>query len=111
MEYLIEERIFSPEFLNRFDSVVVFHQLTKKDAEDVTRLLLKELNARLELERGVTVQITDSLVHELVEIGYSEMYGGRALRRTVQEKIENIVADMLLKDQAQPGSTLVIDHL
>lgn len=111
MEYLIEERIFSPEFLNRFDSVVVFHQLTKKDAEDVTRLLLKELNARLELERGVTVQITDSLVHELVEIGYSETYGARALRRTVQEKIENIVADMLLKDQAQPGSTLEINRL
>ena len=97
--------------MNRFDDIVLFHPLSRQDSEAVTRLLLEELNARLMQERGVTVQITDILVHALVEVGYNEEYGARALRRTVQEKIENIVADMILKDQAPPGTALVIDHL
>lgn len=111
MRSIIQERLFSPEFLNRFDDIVLFHPLSKQDSEAVTRLLLEELNARMLQERGVTVQITDTLVHALVEAGYNEEYGARALRRTVQEKIENIVADMILKDQAVPGTALVIDHL
>jgi ATP-dependent Clp protease ATP-binding subunit ClpA len=111
VQYLVQQGIFSPEFLNRFDDIVVFHPLTKKDAEAVTRLLLQELNARLMQERGVTVQITDTLVQALVEAGYNEEYGARALRRMVQEKIENVVAEAILKDQAPPGSALVIDHL
>jgi len=111
MQYMIKERLFSPEFLNRFDDIVLFHPLSKQDSEAVTRLLLQDLNARMLQERGVTVQITDTLVHALVEVGYNEEYGARALRRTVQEKIENIVADMILKDQAPPGTALVIDHL
>ncbi len=111
IHYLVQERLFSPEFLNRFDDIVLFHPLLKHDAEAVTRLLLQDLNVRLLKERGVSVQITDTLVHSLVEIGYNEEYGARALRRTVQEKIENIVAEMILKDQAPPGTALVIDHL
>ncbi|MHB8860585.1 MAG: AAA family ATPase [Minisyncoccota bacterium] len=111
MQYLIQERLFSPEFLNRFDDVVLFHPLSREDSEAVTRLLLQDLNARLLQEHGVTVQITDALVHAIVETGYSEEYGARSLRRTVQEKVENVVADMLLRDQVAPGTALVIEHL
>lgn len=111
MQYLIRESLFSPEFLNRFDDIVVFRALSKEDSEAVTRLLLQDLNVRLAQERGITVQITDALVRALVEAGYSEENGARALRRTVQEKVENAVAEMILKDQAAPGATLVIEHL
>ena len=111
IHYLVQERLFSPEFLNRFDDIVVFHPLSRQDAEAVTRLLLQDLNARLLRERGVTVQITDALVRALVETGYSEENGARALRRAVQEKVENAVAEMILKDQAVPGTALVIEHL
>jgi ATP-dependent Clp protease ATP-binding subunit ClpA len=109
--YLIEERLFSPEFLNRFDDIVLFHPLSKNDSAAVMRLLLQDLNARLMQERGVSVQITDSLVSALVEAGYSEEYGARSLRRVVQEKIENIVADRILRDQVTPGQALVIDQI
>lgn len=111
IQYLIREQLFSPEFLNRFDDVVLFHPLSREASEAVTRLLLQDLNARLLQEHGVTVQVTDALVHAIVEEGYSEEYGARALRRVVQEKVENAVADMLLRDQAAPGTALVIDHV
>ena len=111
IRYLIQENLFSPEFLNRFDDIVLFHPLSRQDSEAVTRLLLQDLNVRMMRERGVTVKITDTLVRALVDAGYNEEYGARALRRTVQEKVENAVADMILKDQAVPGTTLVIEHL
>lgn len=111
MRHLIQERLFSPELLNRFDDIVVFHPLSRHGAEAVTRLLLQDLNARLAQERGITVQITDTLVRALVEAGYSEEHGARALRRAVQEKVENAVAELILKDQAAPGATLIIEHL
>lgn len=111
VQHLVAEHIFSPEFLNRFDDVVVFRPLTPKDAESVARLLLIELNARLSAERGVTVRATDGLIQELVNIGYSKEQGARALRRTVQDKIENYVADAILKDAAPPGTEITIEHL
>jgi ATP-dependent Clp protease ATP-binding subunit ClpC len=111
MNYLIQERLFSPEFLNRFDDIVLFHQLSREDSEGVARLMLQKLNDRLMKERGVTVRIDDTLVRQLVEHGYNEEYGARALRRTVQEKIENVVADMILKDEAPQGKEIIIDHI
>jgi ATP-dependent Clp protease ATP-binding subunit ClpB len=62
-------------------------------------------------EKGVTVEITDGLLRSLVEQGYNDVYGARALRREVQEKIENLVADMILRDEVVSGKPIVIDHL
>jgi ATP-dependent Clp protease ATP-binding subunit ClpA len=108
---LIEEHLFSPEFLNRFDAIVLFHKLSREDSVAVARLLLENLNIRLMQEKGVTVAVTDELLRSLVEQGYNDVYGARALRRIVQEKIENIVADMILRDQVVPGKAIVISQL
>ncbi|HUQ30390.1 MAG TPA: AAA family ATPase [Candidatus Paceibacterota bacterium] len=111
LQYLIQERLFSPEFLNRFDDTVLFHPLSKEEAVSVVGLMLQDLNARLNQEHSITVQVSETVVAQLVETGFSQQYGARALRRTVQEKIENVVADMILRDQAAPGSVLSIDHI
>ncbi|MHB0865588.1 MAG: hypothetical protein ACYC1Y_01675, partial [Minisyncoccota bacterium] len=66
------------------------------------------LNARLLQERDVTVEITDTLVEQLVDAGFDQKNGARALRRAVQDKVENAVADAVLQDQAAPGSRLTI---
>ncbi|MHB1163361.1 MAG: AAA family ATPase [Minisyncoccota bacterium] len=108
IEFLVSEHLFSPEFLNRFDGIVLFHPLTREDARAVTRLLLGDLNARLREERGVTVEITNTLVELLVDAGFDQKNGARALRRAVQDKVENAVADAVLQDQAAPGSRLTI---
>lgn len=106
--YLVGEQVFSPEFLNRFDDLVVFRPLSLEDALAITRLLLTELNARLQQERGVRVDVTDTLVARLAEQGFDQRNGARALRRTVQNVVENAVADALLRDQVTPGTELAI---
>ncbi|MFA6407956.1 MAG: AAA family ATPase [Candidatus Paceibacterota bacterium] len=106
--FLIDTQLFSPEFLNRFDDIVLFKPLTNEDAHAVTRLLLEDLNKRLSQERGVTVEITDTLVHGLVDAGFDHANGARALRRVMQDIVENKVADAILHDKAAPGSRIII---
>ncbi len=108
MDALIEEHLFTPEFLNRFDEVVLFRPLTMADARAITTLLLGDLNARLTSERGVTVAVTDALIERLVAQGFDAKNGARALRRAVQDTVENAVADAILREEAPPGSVLSV---
>ncbi len=107
-KFLIEQHLFSPEFLNRFDDIVLFHALTLENAAGVTHLLLADLNTRLSKEHNVTVNVTDTLVQSLIKDGFDQKNGARALRRAIQEKVENAVADAILHDKATPGSILTI---
>lgn len=106
--YLIEKSLFTPEFLNRFDDVVLFHPLTREDAHQVTRLMLKDLNERLLTDHKITVEVTDALIAMLVEAGFDQKDGARALRRAIQEKVENAVADAILREELPEGSQLKI---
>ena len=108
-QFLIGERLFSPEFLNRFDDIILFHPLSVEDAHIITRLLLSDLNRRLLTERGVMIEITDSLVQNLVAKGFDQKNGARALRRAIQDSVENAVADAILRGQAISGTCLILD--
>ncbi len=108
MQFLIGERLFSPEFLNRFDDIILFHPLSVEDAHIITRLLLNELNARLLTERGVTIEITDPLIQGLVTNGFDQKNGARALRRAIQDNVESAVADAILRGQAISGTCLIL---
>lgn len=109
MQFLIEERIFSPEFLNRFDDIILFHPLSVEDAYAVTHLLLHDLNERLLNEHNVMVEITDQLVQDLVAKGFDQKNGARALRRAIQDSVENSVADAILRGQAISGTCLILN--
>ena len=85
-----------PELLNRLDDVVIFRALTRRDARKIVRLLLKDLNTRLE-EQGYIVKLESKAVTEVVKNGFSEEYGARPLRREIQDNIENILADYILE--------------
>lgn len=85
-----------PELLNRLDEIVIFRSLTRKDASDIVALLLDELNARLKSQR-VSVELNARAKSFLVEKGFSEEYGARPLRRTIQDYVETPVANYLLK--------------
>jgi ATP-dependent Clp protease ATP-binding subunit ClpA len=100
---IIEEKIFKPELLNRFDGVIIFHPLTATDIEKVARLMLERLGKRLK-ERGITFVVTDPLVSYLSKIGYDPQFGARPMNRAIQEKIEQLVADRILKGEIKPGA-------
>ncbi len=86
-----------PELLNRLDDVVIFRSLTRRDAKRIVRLLLEELNNRLE-DQGYKVALDSKAVNRLVKDGFSEEYGARPLRREIQDNIENIVAEYILEN-------------
>ncbi|MEK6526162.1 MAG: ATP-dependent Clp protease ATP-binding subunit ClpC, partial [Nitrospirota bacterium] len=89
-------RTFSPEFLNRIDEVVVFHQLLKEHLFGILDILIKELNVRL-VERGVQLEIGEDVKDWLIKEGYQPLYGARPMRRTIQKSIGDPLSEELIK--------------
>jgi ATP-dependent Clp protease ATP-binding subunit ClpC len=85
-----------PELLNRLDDIVIFRSLTRKDAKKIVTLLVGDLNERLK-EENIHITLEDDVVSYIVKNGFSEEYGARPLRRLLQSKIENLLADFILK--------------
>ncbi|MFW6282920.1 MAG: AAA family ATPase, partial [Minisyncoccales bacterium] len=75
---LFQEGIFRPEFINRFDSVIVFGPLSKKNLLDISELMLKNLKGGLK-EKGIELKITEKLKEKIVELGYEPRYGAREM--------------------------------
>jgi ATP-dependent Clp protease ATP-binding subunit ClpA len=108
MDEIMGKQLFSPEFLNRFDSVLVFYPLTKEEARYVAIMLLGSIVADLQRERGIRLTIEESVIDALVEKGYSIEFGAREMRRVILEAIENYLADYMLKNTVQRGEEIVI---
>lgn len=104
---LIEQQIFKPEFLNRFDEIVVFRPLSKDELLQVVELILKGVNKNLALQK-VSVAVDDDAKRALVDAGYDPRLGARPMRRVVQKTVENIVAQKLLTGELTAGSGLRI---
>lgn len=99
---------YRPEFLNRFDDVIVFHPLTSEDVVAIAYLMSASIAKRLS-EKGILLQVTDAAVHDLAAMGYDPKFGARPLRRVMQDKIENGLADLLLRGAVATRDTVVID--
>lgn len=100
--------IFRPELLNRFDGVIVFRPLTKDEIEQVAWLMMGGITDELE-SRGITFRATDEAVKELATIGFDPVFGARPMRRAIQEKVENALADALLKENITRRDTVILD--
>lgn len=109
IEALVNSGIFKPEFLNRFDEIVLFRPLSKEELLQVVDLLIATVNKTLARQK-VQIQLTDPAKKWLVEHGYDARLGARPLRRMVQRSVENIVAKKLLEDNFAPGSMLTLDE-
>jgi ATP-dependent Clp protease ATP-binding subunit ClpC len=104
----IELGKFSPEFLNRFDSIIYFKPLTEEEAFNVANLLLEKLKSKLAVKR-IQLKISPEVVFELVKIGYNSEFGARSVRRVIQEKIESYVAMKIVSGEIKPGDDLEIN--
>jgi len=105
---LIDSHQFTPEFLNRFDEIVVFRPLTPEELVQVVSLMLDGVNKTL-AQQKVSVNVSDDAKVALVNAGYDPRLGARPMRRVVQRTVENIVSQKLLSGELQPGMTLNID--
>lgn len=97
---------FKPEFLNRVDETVVFKPLTKEEIREIAALQLSRLIFRGE-ENGISLSYETSLLDYLAEKGYSSLYGARPLKRLIQNEVEDLLADAILKNGG-PGKPLHI---
>ncbi len=108
LDYLFEEGIFRPEFINRFDAMVVFHPLSKDNLLGIAELLLQKLKRNLE-EKNIEFVITIPLKEKIVELGYNPMFGAREMRRVIQDNVENVFASAILSGELDRGDRVEID--
>ncbi|MBU2540056.1 ATP-dependent Clp protease ATP-binding subunit [Patescibacteria group bacterium] len=104
---LFNKGIFRPEFINRFDAVVIFKPLTKDNLLDISQLMLASLKKSLK-EKNVDFIITESLKEKVVELSYKPAFGAREMRRVIQNNIESTVAQALLSDNLKRGDRFEI---
>lgn len=106
-EELLTSGIFKPEFLNRFDELVVFRPLEKNELRQVVDLIMVSLNQNLEAQK-ISVGLSDEARDYLVDAGYDPRLGARPMRRVVQRAVENTVANLLLSKELEPGGSIEI---
>ncbi len=100
---------FRPEFLNRIDSVVVFRSLTVEEIGQIVDLMLARVREQLRVQ-DMTLEVTDEAKEHLIKLGYDPAYGARPLRRTIQNLVEDVLAEHLLLGRYEPGTTIVVDR-
>jgi ATP-dependent Clp protease ATP-binding subunit ClpC len=102
------KRHFRPEFLNRIDDVVVFHQLTTEEINRMVDLMLKRVEGAL-ANKDMTMEVTDAAKTLLGQRGFDPVLGARPLRRTIQREIEDKLSEKILFDEIRPGHIILVD--
>ena len=101
-------RIFKPEFLNRIDDIMVFHVLNKEDIRKIVTLLLKTLEKRCAEQMEIHLTVTNAVKDFIAEKGSDNKYGARPLRRAIQSKIEDALANEILEGRVKRGDSVQV---
>ncbi|MCI8534207.1 MAG: ATP-dependent Clp protease ATP-binding subunit [Hungatella sp.] len=102
------KKIFKPEFLNRIDEVMVFHPLNKENMKEIVSIMLKTINKRTTQQMGIKIHVTEEGQEYLIEKGYDPKYGARPLRRTIQNMIEDKLAEKILDGAVKEGDEVEV---
>jgi ATP-dependent Clp protease ATP-binding subunit ClpC len=99
---------FRPEFLNRVDEVIVFHELSRDEVTQIIDLMMQRVRSQLEV-RGLNVELTKAAKYLVVEKGYDPLMGARPLRRALQRMVEDPLSERILNSELQAGDTVIVD--
>ncbi len=102
------KKYFKPELINRIDNIVVFNKLNEKVMKDIAKKMLADLNKNLK-QSGVELKLTQSTLNYLVKNGTNDDFGARPMRRLITSKIEDELADRMLKGEIKKDQTVVVD--
>lgn len=108
LDELLRRGIFRPEFLNRFDAVVLFRPLAPEHLYKIAEIMLKDLREGL-LEKNIELIITPELIEKISKLGFEPEFGAREMRRVIQDKVENNIAKAILGMKIRYGSKIKID--
>ena len=103
------KKMFKPEFLNRIDDIIVFHQLTKSEITKIANIMLQEVLSRIKDTMDIEISVTTAAVEFIADAGFDPIYGARPLRRAIQSKIEDLAAGKILEGIIKEKSNILID--
>lgn len=103
------KRLFKPEFLNRIDEIIVFHQLTKEHMKGIADIMLRGIEKRSKEQLGITLTVNEAAKDLLIDKGYDDKYGARPLRCTIQSLLEDKMAEEILDGKLKKGVNVEVD--
>ena len=102
------KKTFRPEFINRLDEIIVFHELTEEQLRQIVDLMVKDLQERL-AERKLGLEMTDGAKSWLAKVGFDPLFGARPLRRAVERYVENPLSTKVLRGEFNEGDAIMVD--
>ena len=102
------KRLFKPEFLNRIDEIIVFHPLNKGHMKEIVSIMLNTVGKRTKQQMSIRLNAGEDVKEFLVEKGYDEKYGARPLKRTIQQMVEDKLAEAVLEGRVREGDSVKI---
>lgn len=100
------KHIFKPEFINRIDDIIVFHSLTQEHIRKIVAIMMNEIVARAQEYMGITLHTSDGVLRILSEAGFDPVYGARPLRRVIQNRVEDLLAEEILSGKIHRGDQI-----
>ena len=100
--------MFKPEFLNRIDEIIVFHTLNKEEIKKIVGILMKDLIKRCRDQMNITLKVRDSVKELIAKEGFDPKYGARPLKRAIQNKIEDVMAEEILEGKIKEGDEVTL---
>ncbi len=107
IDTIIEKGIFTPELLNRFDDVILFHPLSQTDVTKIAKLMLEKTKNGLK-EKGINLVIDDTLVNFIASKGFDRQFGARPIKRVIQDSVEKIIAQRILERKIKGGESVTL---
>ena len=103
------KHLFKPEFINRIDEIIVFHPLNKGHMKDIVTIMLKDIMKRTKEQMDITLNVSEEAKEFLINKGYDEKYGARPLRRTIQNCLEDKLAEEILDSLVKEGDEVTVE--
>jgi len=110
LDHLFETAVFRPEFINRFDAMVVFKPLSKENLLDIAELLFQKLKKSL-AQKDIDFIITSVLKEKIAELSYDPTFGARQMQRVIQDKVENVLAQAILSGELKRGNKVEVEPI
>jgi ATP-dependent Clp protease ATP-binding subunit ClpA len=108
VDAIIDQKIFKPELLNRFDSVVLFHVLNEDHLRKIAKLMLQKLDKRLS-DKGLKIDINDDLLNYLIKVGSNQKFGAREMNRAIQDEVEGLIAEKIVAGKLANNSSVTFE--
>ncbi|ROR26439.1 ATP-dependent Clp protease ATP-binding subunit ClpC [Mobilisporobacter senegalensis] len=102
------KRIFKPEFINRIDEIIVFHSLTEENIKQIVSIMIATIAKRIKSQMNITLKVSDEAIAHIAKAGYDQKYGARPLRRSLQTKIEDKLAEEILASNIRQGDNVTV---